>query len=357
MVQFQIRPAVRKRLNARLGLCGPSGGGKTMGALLIARGLVSPDGEIIVLDTEQESSAMYAGLEGVATEAQPEGFSTIDMQPPYSPKNYMQAIDAAEAHFEKRGVPLSERALIIDQISHAWTGPGGVLEFVDNAKTSTGTKAGFNAWKEATPMQNAFVERMLRFKGHLIVTMRVKTEYVIEKDDRGLSVPRKIGLQPVQRDNVEYEFQVIFDVNEGGHAHVSKDRTNQFMGTSLKPSVEIGARYRKYLLSGAELVPQATKPEPSVTESAGNVSVIPEDPPDAHQSQDDRPAPPDAPAEECISQAQAKILFAAGKNAGLSAAAIKDVVKRICGVDKSAEIPQSKYMAVLSAIVPEEPAA
>jgi hypothetical protein len=250
---FQIRPAERKRLKARIGISGPSGSGKTYGGLLIQRGLCGPEGRIAVLDTEQESSSMYSGLPALVTEAQPTGFDVLALDPPYSPQRYTQAVDAIEA--------AGYDGLLVDQISHAWAGPGGVLEFVDKAKNFNGTKQGFNAWKDATPMQWAFVERLLRFKGHLVVTMRQKVEWVVEKDEKGKSAPKKIGLSPIQREGIEYEFQIMLDLtNEGNLASVSKDRTGQVYGTVFQPTVEVGAKIAAFLASG-----KLEEPKPAET--------------------------------------------------------------------------------------------
>ncbi len=59
--------------------------------------------------------------------------------------------------------------------------------------------------------------------------MRAKTEYVIQEVN-GKQVPKKIGMAPIQRDGVEYEFDVVADMlmrwlNEGGStpAQVSRE--------------------------------------------------------------------------------------------------------------------------------------
>ena len=63
--------------------------------------------------------------------------------------------------------------------------------------------------KVGTPLQNRLMDAMLNAPLHIIATMRVKSEYVIEPDERGKSVPRRIGLKEVQREGVEYEFDLV----------------------------------------------------------------------------------------------------------------------------------------------------
>lgn len=255
---------------------------------------------------------MYEGL--VATPLQPAGFDVVPLDPPYSPQRYMAAMDYVESFLDERGIPEGNRGLIVDQISHAWAGPGGVLEYVDRAKTASGTAKGFSAWKDATPMQLAFVERMLRFRGHLIATMRSRVEWVVEKDEKGRQAPRKIGLAPVQREGIEYEFQVMLDLtNEGNFATVSKDRTGQVYGTVFVPSIETGEKIRAFLESGAEV--------------AG-----------------------------VITPSQARTLFAAADRAGVGVAALKDLVSKVAGVEESAKIPASLFSRLLAEIATRTPA-
>lgn len=51
------------------------------------------------------------------------------------------------------------------------------------------------------------IDTLLGAKLHVIATMRSKMEYAQEKDEQThRTVIRKLGLAPIQRDNVEYEF-------------------------------------------------------------------------------------------------------------------------------------------------------
>jgi hypothetical protein len=216
---FVLRKAERRKAKARIALTGPSGSGKTMSALLLARGMaqelgLSGESAIGLIDSERGSAELYAHVVP---------FTVLDLTPPYSPARYMEALALLERH----GCPI----IIIDQISHAWAGEGGLLERVDGWKA--GAKNAMAAWTQATPEQQRFVDALLRSPAHIIATMRVKSEWIIEeevgRDGRKRQVPRKIGMAPVQRDGIEYEFTAVLDIENVGHAATaSKDRTGLF---------------------------------------------------------------------------------------------------------------------------------
>ena len=203
--------ASKKHTFARVALLGPAGSGKTYTALRLAH-VLAGGRPIAVFDTERGSASKYAG------DANPDGgrfdFLVMDDMPDFAPRQYIRAIEEAE----KAGCGV----LIFDSLSHAWSGPGGILEFVDTRKAGGGNNQ-FAAWRDATPLHNQLVDALLNSRMHLICTMRTKMEYVLEEDSKGKKVPRKVGMQPVQREGVEYEFDVIMDLDQSGGI-VSKSR-------------------------------------------------------------------------------------------------------------------------------------
>jgi hypothetical protein len=118
----------------------------------------------------------------------------------------------------------------------------------------------YAAWREVTPDHNALVEALLSSRCHMIVTMRVKTEYVLETNDRGKQVPRKVGLAPVQRDGVEYEFTVVMDIDIDHKAAASKDRTTLFDGWRDTITEGTGRQLLQWLESGADAPAPAARP-------------------------------------------------------------------------------------------------
>jgi energy-coupling factor transporter ATP-binding protein EcfA2 len=261
MTGIVIRKAERHQARLRLGLCGPSGSGKTYSALRLAKGLVAgTEGKIGLIDTERKSASLYAHLAD---------FDVVELEPPYSPERYREAIHALERHVGPDGV------IVIDQISHAWAGEGGLLEYVDTLKAQS--RNSFSPWQKATPEQNRLVDTMLRSPCHVIATMRAKSEWVLEEqivDGRKRNVPRKIGMAPVQRDGIEYEFTTMLDLENGSNtATASKDRSSLFAGITTKLDEEWGAKLRAWLTSGA-----APEPQPEQPAAGGEPTGAPADP-------------------------------------------------------------------------------
>jgi hypothetical protein len=239
MEMFQ--KAQRKKARLRLCLAGPSGSGKTYSAIKIAMGL---SGKIAMIDTEHGSGELYADLTD---------YDVVSLGAPYSPHRYIECIKQAEK--------MGYNVLIIDSLSHAWTGEGGVLEMVDNAAKASKSGNSYTAWRDVTPAHNKLVEAILTSNLHIITTLRTKTDYVMETNEKGKAAPRKIGLAPIQRDGMEYEFTIVLDLSIDGHvASASKDRTRLFDGKYEVPSEKTGELLLHWLNSG--------KSEEEVTEES-----------------------------------------------------------------------------------------
>lgn len=223
-----FKKAVKTEAKLRLAIAGPAGSGKTYTALSIATHLGGP---IAVIDTEHGSASKYADLFD---------FDVAEMHALYHPDKYLRAIkEAAEAGY---------KVIILDSMSHAWNGEGGLLELADEAAKAMKTQNSFAAWKSITPIQNRLVEGVVSAPLHLIATMRSKTEYVQEKDDRGRNTVRKVGMAPVQREGFEYEFDVFLDMDVEHNAIVSKTRCAALDGKVInKPAKQIADTLRTWL--------------------------------------------------------------------------------------------------------------
>ena len=238
---FTFKKAVRSASKLRLALSGTSGSGKTYGALLLAKGI---GGKIAVIDTERGSASLYADMPGMP------GFDVLDLDAPFTPERYTEAIKAAE----DAGYDI----LIIDSMSHEWNGKGGCLEEVDNIARARYRGNTWSAWNEMTPRHRKFVDAMLTSKLHIIATMRSKTEVAQDVDANGKKVVKKLGMKVEQRDGVDYEFTIMFDLVHDGHfANASKDRTGLF---SSRPdpvviTPETGAEIKRWL-EGAGVTPE-----------------------------------------------------------------------------------------------------
>lgn len=226
---MQLRKSERKSAKIKMALQAPSGAGKTMSALLLAKGLTGDKlAKVAIVDTENGSADLYAHLGQ---------YNVLSLKPPYSPEKYIEAIDTClEAGME---------VIIIDSISHCWD---FLLEFHSSLPGNS-----FTNWQKINPRQKAFVDKMMQSDAHIIATMRTKQDYVLNNRD-GKFVPEKVGLKAVQRDGVDYEFTLVFDINIKHFAQASKDRTGLFID---KPEFVInaatGKKIKEWCNSGTNL--------------------------------------------------------------------------------------------------------
>lgn len=236
--------ATKKQAKGRMGLIGVSGSGKTWTSLTVATILAGPTGKIAVIDSENGSASKYADTFD---------FDTMNLES-FTPKSYVNAIHEAE----EGGYDV----VIIDSLSHAWAGKDGVLALVDNATARSGSKNAFTSgWREVTPQHNELVDALVRCKCHLIVTMRSKTDWVIE-DTGGKKIPRKIGLAPVQREGMEYELDVVGDMDMENTLVITKSRCPALAGGVFrKPGEDFANKFRDWLKDG-EPLPATDTPGP-----------------------------------------------------------------------------------------------
>lgn len=229
-----FRKAERKQVKLKIGISAPSGAGKTYSALLMAYGICGDWEKIAVIDTENGSAELYSNLGG---------YSVCPINPPFTPAKYREAIKSAEME--------GFQVLIIDSLSHAWSGEGGLLDMQDKATKASKSGNSYVAWREVTPEHNKLVDAILQSPMDIIVTTRAKAEYVVT-DDNGKKGYKKIGLAPVFRDGLEYELTVFFDMTQEHIATASKDRTGIFDTKSFIPTVETGKLMDEWRKSGMQ---------------------------------------------------------------------------------------------------------
>ena len=243
---MEFKKAVRKAAKARIALSGPSGSGKTYSSLVLAAGL---GGKIAVIDTEMGSASLYTGLPGI-----PE-YDTLELLAPYTPERFSEAMAMAAKH--------GYDTLIIDGITPEWGGVGGCLELVDQLAASKYRGNSWSAWSDVTPRHRRFIDAMLQYPGHLIATMRSKTE-TAQEEKNGRKTVVKLGMKSEQRDGIEYEFTAVLDITHNGHyASAAKDRTQ--LWSSRDPAVltvEDGKRLLAWLNSGELQKVEPPKSEP-----------------------------------------------------------------------------------------------
>jgi DNA polymerase III delta prime subunit len=245
--------AVKHERKLRLAFIGPAGSGKTLTALKVASGL---GGKIGLIDTEQGSASIYADQFD---------FDQLILDS-YAPSTYVDALKAAQGY----------DVVIIDSLSHAWAGKGGALDQVDRARSKSNSGNSYIAWGNVTPQQNAMVESILTAPFHVITTMRSKMEYVQERDSKGKTQIRKVGLQPVQRDGLEYEFDIVGDVDQTHTLTISKTRYSDLADRVInEPTEQLGVQISEWL-HGVEAPAPEEDEEPSIVEAPVQPEAEPE---------------------------------------------------------------------------------
>jgi hypothetical protein len=205
---MELRTAQRRQAKIKLAFQGPSGSGKTMSALLLASGITDWS-KIAVIDTENHSADLYAHLGG---------YNVLQLSKPFTPERYIKAIEVCEQ--------AKMEVIIMDSITHEWDGAGGILSIHSAMAGNT-----FTNWNKVTPRHNAFVQKILESSCHIISTIRTKSDYTLT-DKNGKMVPEKVGLKGIQRDGIDFEFTIVFDLDIKHVAKASKDRTGLFMDQS-----------------------------------------------------------------------------------------------------------------------------
>jgi len=285
---MQFQKAVKSAAKLRLAITGPSGAGKTFSALRIAKGIGK---RIALVDTENHSAALYADHFE---------FDTISLMPPYTLDKYMDAIKAAVAG--------RYDVLVVDSISHAWAGEGGLLEKKGAMDVRGGNS--YTNWAPITKEHEQFKSLLLTCDINLIVTMRSKQDYIIEISDKGKSAPRKVGLAPIQREGMEYEFTMVLDMAMDHNATVSKTRVSKFDGKVFQPSEETGTELIRWLNDGAPVV--AVQPPPAtftaVSDTATATVAAPGEPAWPHPASDEAKTIPEVPHEEAVTFEMARAI-------------------------------------------------
>lgn len=218
--------ASKEKSKLRLAIFGPSGSGKTYSALSIATGLGS---NIAVIDTEHKTASKYADRFN---------FKVCNLDFP-SIHNLIKVIKQAQ-EFD---------VLIIDSLSHSWQELLTEINNIANAKFRGNNWA---AWSEGNPKQRQLIEELLSYSGHLICTMRSKTDWGVDTEN-GKTKPVRQGLAPIQGKDIEYEFDLLIELSTSHMANIIKDRTGKFQDQIIeKPGKTFGLDLIDWLNSGSE---------------------------------------------------------------------------------------------------------
>jgi hypothetical protein len=230
-----FKPAQKKKSKLKLAIQGPSGSGKTYSALAIACGLGK---RVAVIDSEGTSAQLYS-----------DNFQfDCDTLEKFSPLDYIAKIKEAEDS--------GYDVIVIDSLSHEWFGVDGALDLV--SKESIRNKGGnsYFAWRNVTPLHNQLINTIIQSKTHIIATMRTKESYVVD-DQSGKKVPKKIGLEAIQRDGIAFEFTIVCDIDMEHNLIVTKTRMSELDGAIVnRPGKAFADTLLRWLDSGVDVVPE-----------------------------------------------------------------------------------------------------
>lgn len=253
-----IKEAKRSASWLRMALIGPSGSGKTftgLGTLSEMKKLAGGTDKILCIDSENGSASKYAkgGRGGFGFD-----FDVLELDDDFALQTYIDAIELA--------VNEGYRYLLIDSLTHAWAGPGGALEEVDRKAAASRSGNSFTAWRDVTPIHNRLFQVITRYPGHVVATIRSKVGYDLVDDGKGKKIPVKIGLQPIQREGVEYEFDVVGELDQENTMRITKSRCGELRGeTQPRPGVKLAKTLHEWLSDGDPLAPAPAKAATATT--------------------------------------------------------------------------------------------
>lgn len=234
MVGF--KKAKREQVWVKVLLTGPSGCGKSMSALRMATGLAKKCG----------SNIAYIGTEGSRDLYYSDKFDydILQIEEPYTPEKYVEAIDAA--------LDAGYKVIIIDSLSHEWA---TINDIHDKMPGNS-----FTNWGKLKPRHRAMMDKILYSPIHVIATARGKDTWVLEEKN-GKQVPKKVGLGSVQDKDITYEYTVSLVIDQDSHvATADKDNTNLFDGKYDVLTEKHGEAL--YDWANSSDIPAAVKPMP-----------------------------------------------------------------------------------------------
>lgn len=314
-----FQKAERRKVKIKIAVTGPSGSGKTWSSLLIAQGLGK---KIALIDTEAGSASLYSDKFD---------FDTVEIEAPYTVDKHIFAIrEAVKAGYD---------VLVIDSLTHVWKGAGGLLEEKQRLDSRPGSNS-FTNWASITKKHETFLAVVLQADIHLIATMRSKQDYILETNDKGKQAPKKVGFAPEQREGVEYEFGIVFDMQMDHSAQASKDRTGLFDDEIFRPSKETGERIAKWLQGAtAESKPAVVQVAPPTKPQVAHERHGREE---AKVTVTDQTGP--------CSEKQAKMIHAKAKAKNISDDKLKDLLIQVAGVRETSKVPWGVLDKVLNEI-------
>jgi len=240
-MSFSFRPAIRQNTPLIVGLAGPSKSGKTMSAHRLAVGLAQ-GGQVAMINTEGPRGHQYADKFK---------YLAVDMMEPFSLKKYTEAIKAA--------AEIKPAVLIIDSVSHAHEGQGGML---DQHEAELDRLAGENyekrnrmtwaAWVKPKQDEAVMINTMLQMACHIVLAFRAKEKIKIVKGQN----PVDLGWQPIASDRIHFEtaFTLLLPPHSKGKPDLAASEFREPYDAMVKDeqlSEDLGRRLAAWAAGGA----------------------------------------------------------------------------------------------------------
>lgn len=238
-----VEEAVRSQIWARVFLFAPTGGGKSRAAFELGSRLFGGGLPLTYINTEIDREKLYADRFKY-------GLIDLSREPEFPPELFIEALTLAEER-NPGGM------IILDSVSHEWR---GVLNLADR----------FGDWKNVRPRHNAFVERLTSLNAHLIVCCRAKMKYEVTDEPRpGGNGTRQVvsvlGVGPTQDDSLQYEFNLVGQLEVGTHDCMLSGHVDALVDTVVNLATdadEVAATYTKWLAEGTPIeMPEAAGDE------------------------------------------------------------------------------------------------
>lgn len=197
---MEIVKAVRRALPMQISMYSPEGGGKTFSALKFAAGL-SPDGRVVIVDTEGGRAGLYADNKNIR-KVLPNSYETLEMDQPYHPRRFIEAIDLAEN--------AGYKVCIIDSGSDSWDGVGGCTDIAEKDKQ----------WSNAKKWNKRMMTRAKTSNMHIIWLLKAQEKTKIVDKSRSLSGKQEyidLGVLPIWEKNNFYPMLLGFSIDPKTH--------------------------------------------------------------------------------------------------------------------------------------------
>lgn len=207
MSKLILQPAVKELKPMKVLMYGPTYSGKTLSSLYMAAGVVMNKRgckledaykHIVLIDTEYGRGALHSSIGP---------YNYIKIDAPYYTEKLDSLMDEL-AMFDEVDV------IIIDSLTHFWVKDGGILD-QKAAKDKQGGNS-YTNWQEFTAKFNRTIDNILASPKHVFVTARAKTDTVVSVDG-GKAVPRTYGLKPELREGIDFDFDIVFNVDKTTH--------------------------------------------------------------------------------------------------------------------------------------------